>query len=68
MKDVESSNSEPFNNSNFNEMLSTSSFGINLQMFYVPSLKMNPLHVIFDLIRILMATCFKVVQNASLLI
>lgn len=49
MEDVEYSTSHPLNMAKEDEVLSTLSFRIDLKMFCLPSSKVNPLHVIFDL-------------------
>jgi hypothetical protein len=48
---------------NVNEKSSTSSLGIDAQMFGLPSLKVNLFHVIFYLNGVLLATHFKLVQS-----
>jgi hypothetical protein len=63
MEDVELLLLCPFKMLNVNEMSSTSSLGIDAQMFGSPSLKVNLFHVIFYLNRVLLATPFKLVQN-----
>jgi hypothetical protein len=47
MEDVELLFLCPFKMQNVNEMFSMSNLGIDPQMFGLPSLKVNPFHVIF---------------------
>jgi hypothetical protein len=62
MEDVELLFFGPFKMLNVNKMSSTSSLGIDAQMFGLPSLKVSPFHVIFYLNGVLLATHFKLVQ------
>jgi len=48
---------------NVNGKSSTSSLGIDAQMFGLPSLKVNLFHVFFYLNGVLLATHFKLVQS-----
>lgn len=60
---MELSISWPFNKPYFHEMFSTLSFAINPQVSHSPSVEVSPLYVIFDIIGVLLATCFEVIQN-----
>jgi hypothetical protein len=67
MEDVELLLLCPFKMLNVNEMSSTSN-GIDAQMFGLPSLNASLFHVIFYLNGVLLATHFKLVQNIGPLI